>query len=166
MLNKINIILAVLIIILLTPVLQAAEFESPEAFTEFIYANYAQKNFAEVYNNFAAELKRILAEEQYLKFQQQNFEKYELEYTEIEVSAADQVDFENIKDKFDYAEDFGSYFQLKVSYLLKFSHFGQREERSAKDVYLRKINDDFQIFWDYKSALNDDEAVDGNDQDE
>lgn len=165
MLNKINIIL-VLLLIILSPVLQAEEFESPEAFTEYIYNNYAQKNFLEVYNNFAAELKRILAEEDYLEFQEQNFEKYELQYTEIEVSAAEEIDFEKIKDKFDYAEDFGSYFQLQVSYLLKFSYFGQREERSEKNVYLRKIRDDFQIFWDHESALNDDEAADRNDQDE
>lgn len=166
MLNKKIVFLAVLIIFLLTPVLQAEEFESPEAFTEYIYANYAAENFKEVYNNFAAELKRILAEEEYLEFQQQNFEKYKLEYKEIEVAAAKEIDFEEIEDKFAYADDFGSYYQLQVSYLLKFKRFGSREERSEKNVYLRKINDDFQIFWDYESAVNDDKAVDRNDQDE
>ena len=166
MLNKKIIVLTLLIILLLTPALLAEEFESPEAFTEYIYASYAAENFAEVYANFAAELKRILAEEDYLKFQQQNFEKYELEYTEIEVSAAEEVDFKKIEKKFDYAQDFGSYYQLQVSYLLKFNRFGSREEKSGKDVYLRKINDDFQIFWDYQSALNDDEAADRADQNE
>jgi hypothetical protein len=165
-LNKKIIIIAVLSLFLLTPVLQAEEFESPEAFTEYIYANFAAENFAEVYNNFAAELKRILKEEDYLEFQQHNFEKYQLKYTEIEVSEVAKLDFEDIKDKFDYAEDFGQYYQLQVSYLLKFNHFGQREERSKKNVYLRKIKDDFQIFWDHESALNDDEAADRNDQDE
>lgn len=155
-----------LIILLVTPVLQAEDFESPESFTEFIYANYAEENFAEVYNNFAAELKRIFAEEDYLEFQQQNFEKYELEYTEIEVSTAEEIEFEEIEEKFAYADDFGSYYQLQVSYLLKFNRFGSREERSEKNVYLRKINKDFQLFWDYESALNDDKAVDRADQDE
>ncbi|WP_166638051.1 hypothetical protein [Halanaerobium saccharolyticum] len=163
--NKI-IFLVVLLIFLATPFVQAESFKSPEDFTEYIYANYAAENFEEVYNNFAAELKRILAEEDYLKFQQHNFEKYELEYTEIEVGTAEEIEFEKIKDKFDYAEDFGRYYKLQVSYLLKFNRLGQREERSEKDVYLRKINDDFQIFWDYKSALNDDQAADRDDQDE
>ena len=166
MLNKKIILLAVLFIFLITPLLQAESFESPEAFTEYIYANYAEKNFAEVYNNFAAELKRVLTEEDYLEFQQQNFKKYKLEYTEIEVGKAEEIEFEEIKDKFDYAEDFGSYYKLQISYLLKFNRLGRREERSEKDVYLRKINDDFQIFWDYESALNDDQTADRDDQDE
>lgn len=155
-----------LILFLLTPVLQAEEFESPEAFTEYIYANFAEKEFEEVYDNFAAELKRIFAEEDYLEFQQQNFEKYELEYTEIEVAAAEEIEFKQIKRKFDYADDFGSYYQLQVSYLLKFNRLGRREERSEKKVYIRKINDDFQLFWDYESALNDDKSADRTDQDE
>lgn len=163
--NKITFLL-VLIIFLLTPVLQAESFATPEAFTEYIYDNFAEENFTEVYNNFAAELKRILAEEKYLEFQQQNFKKYELEYREIEVSAAEEISFEKIEDKFAYADDFGSYYQLQVSYLLKFNRFGSREERSKKNVYLRKINDDFQIFWDHESALNNDKAADGADQNE
>lgn len=164
MLNNKIIILIVLIIFLLTPILQAEDFESSEAFTEYIYDNYAAENFMEVYNNFAAELKRILKEEEYVEFQQQNFEKYELEYTEIEVSAAEEINFDQIKDKFEYADDFGSYYQLQVSYLLKFNRFGSREQQSDKNVYLRKINDDFQIFWDHKSALNDDKSADRDGQ--
>ncbi|MFP4198843.1 MAG: hypothetical protein ACOCQZ_00985 [Halanaerobium sp.] len=164
--NKKLILLLVLIIFLLTPMLQAEDFESPEAFTEYIYDNYAEKNFNEVYNNFAAELKRVFAKDDYLDFQQQNFEKYELEYTEIEVAEAEEIEFDKIKEKFEYADDFGSYYQLQVSYLLKFNRLGRREERSDKKVYLRKINDDFQLFWDYKSAVNDDQAVDGADQGE
>ena len=166
MLNNKIIILTVLIIFLLTPVLQAEEFESPEAFTKYIYANYAAENFEVVYNNFAAELKRIFTEKDYLEFQQHNFEKYELEYTEIEVAAAKEINFKKIKEKFTYADDFGSYYQLPVSYLLKFNRLGSREERSEKKVYLRKINADFQIFWDYESALNNDKAADRTDQDE
>ncbi|PUU94610.1 MAG: hypothetical protein CI947_524, partial [Halanaerobium sp.] len=112
------------------------------------------------------ELKRILPENKYTEFQQQNFEKYQLKYTEIKVSAAKEIDFKTIKDKFDYADDFGSYYQLQVSYLLKFKHFGSREEKSEKKVYIRKINDDFQIFWDYKNALNNDEAAEPADKNE
>ncbi|WP_243835891.1 hypothetical protein [Halanaerobium saccharolyticum] len=163
--NKI-IFLAVLLVFLATPFVEAESFESPESFTEYVYANYADENFEEVYNNFAAELKRVLAEEDYLEFQQHNFEKYKLEYTEIEVGTAEEITFEEIEAEFEYARDFGSYYRLQVSYLLKFSRLGRREERSEKDVYLRKINDDFQIFWDYESALSDDQAANRDDQDE
>ena len=166
MLNNKIIFLVVLIIFLSTPLILAEDFESPEAFTEYVYANFAEENFAEVYNNFAAELKRILSKEEYLKFQQHNFDKYELEYTEIEVSAAEKIEFEKIEEKFDYADDFGSYYRLQVSYLLKFNRFGSREERSEKNVYLRKINKDFQIFWDHESALESDKAADSSDQNE
>ncbi|RCW60197.1 hypothetical protein DFR80_10845 [Halanaerobium sp. ST460_2HS_T2] len=167
MLNKNNFLLAVIsIIILINPVVQAEGFENPQAFTEYIYNSYSERDFSEVYNNFAAELKRILPENKYTEFQQQNFEKYQLKYTEIKVSAAKEIDFKTIKDKFDYADDFGSYYQLQVSYLLKFKHFGSREEKSEKKVYIRKINDDFQIFWDYKNALNNDEAAEPADKNE
>lgn len=166
MLNKKIIFIAALIFILLTSALQAQEIESPEAFTRYVYNNFAKENFAEVYANFAAELKRILAEKDYLEFQQQNFEKYELEYTEIEVAAAEEINFDKIEEKFAYARDFGSYYQLQVSYLLKFNRLGSREERSEKKVYLRKINDEFQLFWDHEAALNDDKSADRDDQNE
>lgn len=148
-----------LFILIPSLVIQAEDFESPKTFTEYIYYNYAEKNFAEVYNNFAAELKRVLAEEKYIDFQKQNFKKYDLEYTEIKVGTAKEVDFSKIKNDFDYAMDFGSYYQLQVSYLIKFNRFGSREERSEKMVYLRKINDEFQIFWDYQSAIDDEKAA-------
>lgn len=166
MLNKKNVILALLIIFLMTPLLQAEDFESPEAFTEYIYANYAAEDFAEVYDNFAAELKRILEKDEYLEFQEENFEKYNLKYSEIEVGQAEEIDFDKVKDKFSYADDFGKYFKLQVNYLLEFDRFGRREEESEKMVYLRKIRDDFQIFWDHESALKDDKAADRDDQNE
>src|SRR6056297_1483165 len=78
LLNKKNFFLAVLIICLMSPMLQAEDFESPEAFTEYIYANYAEEDFVEVYDNFAAELKRILKKNKYLEFQEKNFKKYNL----------------------------------------------------------------------------------------
>ncbi len=159
MLNKKRIVLTILVILFFSPLLQAEEFETPEAFAEYIYENYSEENFLDVYDNFAAELKRKLEKQVYLDFQKQNFEKYNLKYTEIAVDQAEEIKFDEIKDEFTYAIDFGHYYKLKVSYLLKFNHFGSREERSEKMVYLRKINNDFQIFWDYQSALNDDQAL-------
>lgn len=150
----------------MTPLLQAEDFESPEVFTEYIYDNYSEKNFTEVYDNFAAELKRELKKKEYLEFQDENFEKYDLKYSEIKVSEAEKIEFDKIKNKFSYADDFGEYYQLQVSYLLTFNHLGRREEESEKTVYLRKIRDDFQIFWDHESALKDDKAADRDDKNE
>lgn len=166
MLNKKNIILLCLIIFILSPILQAEEFKSPKSFTEYIYQNYAAENFNKVYDNFAVELKKVLKKEDYLEFQKKNFKKYNLKYTEIKVAEAKKIKFGKIKEKFDYADDFGEYYQLDVSYLLKFDRFGSREKRSEKIVYLRKINEDFQIFWDYENALADDKSVGQDDQDE
>jgi len=159
LLNKTTIFLIIFFILISPLVTRAEKFESPKTFTEYIYLNYADENFAEVYDNFAAELKRILKKDKYIDFQQQNFKKYDLEYTEIKVSAAKAVDFSEIKSNFEYAVDYGSYYQLQVSYLIRFNRFGSREERSEKMVFLRKINDDFQVFWDYQSAIDDDKAA-------
>jgi hypothetical protein len=170
-LNKKNIILALALmflmpLLLMPSMLQAEEFESPEAFTEYIYTNYAGEDFAEVYDNFAAELKRILEENEYVEFQKENFEKYNLKYSEIEVAQAEEIEFDKIKEQFSYADDFGKYFKLQVNYLLEFDRFGSRQEESGKMVYLRKIKDDFQIFWDHQSALKDDKAADRDDSNE
>lgn len=165
MLNKKIVFFTIFVILFLAPLAQTEEFENPKAFTEYIYENYSEENFSEVYNNFAAELKRKLEEKVYLDFQKKNFAKYELEYTEIKVDQAKEIEFDEIKNEFDYAVDFGNYYKLQVGYLLKFNHFGHREKKSEKMVYVRKINDDFQIFWDYQSAL-DDEVANRDDKNE
>lgn len=165
MLNKKIVILFFLSLLFLTPVVQAEDFESPEAFTDYIYSNYAAKSFRTVYNNFAAELKRIFGLKTYVDFQKTNFNKYNLKYTKIDVGKAEKVDFKEIKKNFNYARDFGDYYKLKVKYLLNFDHFGSREKESEKIVYLRKINSDFQIFWDHKAALENKKAI-NDDQNE
>lgn len=166
MLNKRKILLFILITLLLTTAVKADNFSSPEDFSEYVYKKFAQENFTEVYNNFAAELKREMPLADYLDFQKQNFEKYNLKYSDIKVAEAEKIEYEEIKDKFAYAVDFGNYYKLEVSYLLEFNYFGSRDERSQKMVYIRKIKDDFQIFWDYESALDNDKAVDRDDSDE
>lgn len=163
MLNRKFIFFTILIIFILSPLALTEEFESPKIFTEYIYKNYSEENFSKVYGNFAAELKRKLEKEEYLNFQEQNFDKYNLKYTDIKVGQAKEIKFDEIKDKFSYAVDFGNYYKLQVKYLLKFDHFGSREKQSEKMVYVRKIKDDFQIFWDYKSALNDEKALNEDD---
>ena len=168
MLNKnLNLILSLLILtIFITASPAAAEnFESPEEFTEYIYQNYSQENFKKVYQNFVPELKRVFEEKDYLDFQKENFEKYNLEYTNIEVGEAKKIDYNQVKSKFNYADDFGEYYQLSVSYLLKFDHFGEREEKSGKKVYLRKIVDTFQVFWNPETVSNDQSAEVEVDQD-
>lgn len=132
----------------------AEKFESPEEFSRDLYQNYSQENFALVYQNFAAELKKRLSQAEYVEFQNKNFEKYNLVYTNIKIGKAEKIDFQKIKEKFDYVRDFGDYYQLKVSYLIKFDRFGRREKETGKDVYLRKTKEDFQLFWDYKEALD------------
>lgn len=165
MLNKRFFILFCLFILLLTSVVQAEDFENPETFTAFIYSNYAAENFTTVYNNFASELKRNFKLKTYLDFQTTNFNKYDLKYTKIDVGKAKKIEFKEIKKNFDYARDFGDYYKLKVKYLLNFDHFGSRKKESEKFVYLRKINTDFQIFWDHKTALENKKAI-KDDQDE
>lgn len=157
--NKFKIVLFLLLILLVfsfnLSAVEAEVYNSPEAFTRFIYDNYAQKNFSEVYQKFVPELKRILQQDDYLNFQNENFKKYKLEYTEIEVGKAETIKFDKIKKQFSYADEFGDFFQLKVSYLIKFNRFGSREKESEKIVYLRKISDQYQLFWNAEPVLED-----------
>lgn len=166
MLNKRKALLFILIILLLTTAVKAENFSGPEDFSQYIYNNYAQENFEEVYNNFAAELKRKMPLANYIDFQKQNFEKYNLKYSEIEVAEAKEIEYEEIKEKFSYAVDFGIYYKLEVSYLLEFNYFGSRDNKSQKMLYLRKIKDDFQIFWDYEAALDNNKSIDRDDSDD
>ena len=170
MLIKKNIhLLFILLLVFSTAVIPleatAADYKSPEDFTEYIYKNYSEENFAEVYKNFAEELKEILTEETYLNFQKENFKDYDLEFTEIEVQKAEKIDFKEIKSKFDYAEDSGQYYKLKVNYLIKFSHFGSRDKESGKSVYLQKEDSDYSLLWDYKEAIDSDKSA-GDDKDD
>lgn len=144
----------------------AEKFKNPEEFSQYIYENYSQKNFAVVYDNFAAELKRELDLAEYINFQKQNFEKYNLEYSNIKIGKAKKIDYQRIKEKFSYARDFGDYYHLEVSYLLKFDRFGHREKNSTKKIYLRKIKDDFQVFWDQEKAFASSENKAGEDKDD
>lgn len=143
----------------------AADYKSPEDFAEYIYQKYSEEDFAEVYKNFAEELKEILTEETYVNFQNENFKDYDLEFTDIEVKEAEKVNFKEIKSKFDYAEETGQYYKAKVNYLIKFSHFGSRDKESGKYIYLRKKDGKYSLFWDYKEAMDSDEAADGDKND-
>lgn len=160
---KKTIIISILLFCLISTAGTAAELKNPEAFVDFIYQNYAKNDFALVYDNFAAELKRTLEKEKYLDFQKNNFNQYNLEFSDIEIGNPEKIDFAEIKNKFDYAQDFGEYYIVEVSYLLDFKYFGSREKRSGKSVYIRKINKDLQLFWDYETAMNDENNSNGTD---
>ncbi|WP_238524778.1 hypothetical protein [Halanaerobium hydrogeniformans] len=134
---------------------EAGYFANPVEFGEYIYDNYAQENFKEVYDNFADELKIILSSDEYIEFQQDNFEKYELEYTDIEVTNPEEISYQEFKKEFPFLEDEGTFYTVEVSYLIKFRRLGSRERESDKLIYLREKDDHFELFWDPEPILDD-----------
>ncbi len=146
--------------------LKAEEQQTPEKFTEYIYANYASENFEEVYANFADELKKIISEEEYIEFQKRNFNKYSLEYSSIDVNNLEELSYEEFKNKFSFVESKGNFYSIEVSYLLKFQRLGAREEETKKRVYLRQNNSDinnettkkFHLFWDPEPIVKNEDS--------
>ncbi|RQD72952.1 MAG: hypothetical protein D5S01_08665 [Halanaerobium sp. MSAO_Bac5] len=160
MLNKkfkwklISLLLLIFLVFSFKQISAADSFDSPVGFGEYIYENYAQENFAEVYDNFAAELKSVLSSEEYIKFQQDNFEKYELEYRNIEVANPEEISYQEFKSEFPFLEDEGTFYTVEVSYLIKFRRLGSRERESDNLVYLRKKDNNFELFWDPEPILD------------
>ena len=132
----------------------ASSLNNPVEFGEYIYDNYAQENFEEVYANFAAELKSILSREEYTEFQKDNFEKYQLEYTDIEVANPQEISYQEFKKEFPFLEAKGTFYTVEVSYLIKFRRLGSRERESDKLVYLREKENKFELFWDPEPILD------------
>ena len=136
----------------------AAEDKTPKEYVEYIYENYADQNFKEVYANFALEVKQLITEKEYIEFQKQNFSKYSLEYRNINVDDLKELDYDQFKNEFPFLKDEGDFYSLKVSYLLRFKRFGDREEETEKRVYLRSNNFSnnnkvLQLFWDPEPIL-------------
>lgn len=159
-------IFGLLIIILLNlvgnPAL-AREFNSEIDFVEYIYHEYSIENFAVVYQNFVPELKAILTKEEYLKFQQENFSKYELEYKDIEVGSSSQINQQQIASEFTYTAEVSSnkpkFYAVEVKYLLEFNRFGRREKETDKKVYVQQTESGYQLFWDPEPILGESEAA-------
>lgn len=113
------------------------EKNAPEKFVEMIYQHYADENFDGVYNNFLPLLKERLARENYVSFQKENFKKYNLKYSNIDVGKAEKITYQDLPDEIKFGDQADYYYKIKVSYQLNFTHLGQqREEKSEKDVYL------------------------------
>jgi hypothetical protein len=149
--------------------LKALGQQTPKEFIENIYADYAAQNFKKVYANFADELKELITEEEYIDFQKKNFDKYSLEYSNIDVNNLKELSYDEFKNEFSFLESKGKFYSIEVSYLLKFNRFGDREEETEKKVYLRQnnsmLNDEktkeFHLFWDPEPILknSDSESV-------
>lgn len=146
--------------------LKAEEEQTPEDFIEYIYANYADENFKEVYTNFADELKELVTEEEYIDFQKKNFDKYSLEYSNIRIDDLKKLSYDEFMQEFSFLESEGDFYSLEVRYLLKFNRFGDREEEIEKRVYLRQNDSNiqnektkkFNLFWDPEPILKNEDS--------
>ncbi|MFW5889454.1 MAG: hypothetical protein ACOCUD_03640 [Bacillota bacterium] len=162
-----SIIIILMLFIFCSLSLEAEEQKTPKEFVEYIYANYADENFKEIYANFADELKALITEEEYIESQKKNFNKYKLEYSNIKVDDLKELNYEEFKNEFSFLEAEGDFYSFKVSYLMEFNRFGDREEETEKRVYLRRNNSEtnskeFQLFWDPEPILKNEDAESGN----
>ncbi|MGM0602734.1 MAG: hypothetical protein ACQESS_05410 [Bacillota bacterium] len=113
------------------------EENTPEDFVRMIYQYFAEENFEGVYNNFLPVLKKKLMREDYISFQQKNFQKYNLKYSNITVGDAEKIDYQDLPEDLQFEDQADYYYKIEVSYQLNFEHLGQnREEQSEKNVFL------------------------------
>jgi len=134
-----------------------ADFNNTKEFVEYIYANYAEQDFSEV------------DREKYLNFQENNFNKYDLELKNILVDDIEELSYKEFKKEFPFLNYEGSFYSARVRYLLVFEKLGEREEEIEKRVYLREYSSSnyeksdkryYSLFWDPEPILgkNDDES--------
>ena len=164
-LNKFLLIILLFILIFSVSKVNAADFNNTKEFIEYIYANYAEQKFSEVYSLFAPELKSILDREEYLNFQQQNFNKYDLEIKNVMVDDIKELSYKEFKKEFPFLKYEGSFYSARVNYLLIFEKLGEREEEIEKRVYLREYSSSnyeksdkryYSLFWDPEPILDKD----------
>lgn len=166
--NKFLLIILLLFLLISASQVSAADFNNTKEFVEYIYANYAEQDFSEVYSLFAPELKSILDREKYLNFQEKNFNKYNLELKNIMVDDIKELSYKEFKKEFPFLNYEGSFYSARVRYLLVFEKLGEREEEIEKRVYLREYSSSnyeksdkryYSLFWDPEPiSAKDDES--------
>ncbi len=120
------------------------------SFVEIVYKDYSKKNFKAVYEKLHPVIKKELPEETYVNFQEGNFNKYQLEISNVVVS-----NFKTLEEipqnfeKYDLQGEKGLIIEVEVSYHISFKYGGLIKEKDLqKKVYVLYEGINFYLLWD------------------
>ncbi len=123
-----------------------------------IYLNYQEYNFEKVYDFFHPAIKESLSQDEYLTFQEENHENYQLELSEIKIVDIEKI--ESLPGKFDrylQEDDYQEAYEASINYLLNFRIFASGHEREVEtETYIVKFDGDYYLIWDLSVVGEDD----------
>ncbi len=152
--KKILIFLIIFVFIFSLPILADENKESPQQIVkEFIlnvYDKYQQNKFAEVYGSMHPDIKEVLDKEDYLSFQNENTEKYNLKISEVKVLEVKKIEEwpeafqEIIKEK-----EKQNLYEIKMNYKTSYQSGGNENEKMIeKKTYVVRYQDKTYLLWD------------------
>ncbi|HKL13615.1 MAG TPA: hypothetical protein VJ907_08425 [Halanaerobiales bacterium] len=153
--HKKRLIFLVLIIFAFTMPILALENEekSNKIIKEFIlkvYENYQQNKFVEVYEFMHPDIKDVLNKEEYLKFQKENTDKYNLKITEVEVLEINKLEeWVEPFNKIIKEKDTNELFEIKIKYKTIYKSAGNEKEKIIeKKTYVARDHNNNYLLWD------------------
>lgn len=127
-------------------------------FINSIYNNYQKGEFQEVYQQLHPGIQENLTEEEYINFQEDNKERYQLEVSEIEIIEIKTID--KLPSKFNEylsAEEYEKAYEAKVEYELNFKFLKTNQNKEVDtETYLVKADDQLYLIWD-RSVIEEDD---------
>ncbi|HLV10682.1 MAG TPA: hypothetical protein VKY40_10760 [Halanaerobiales bacterium] len=119
-------------------------------FMEEIYRDYSATNFRAVYDRLHPEIKNELIVEEYTSFQNQNFEKYKIEITDVSIE--NPVFLDKLPGEFErYKLLSGDVLVVRVdvNYQFNFTVIGSRQsEEQNKKAYVLQQGENLYWLWD------------------
>lgn len=127
-------------------------------FVNSIYNNYQEGEFQEVYQQLHPGIQENLTEEEYVNFQEDNKERYQLEISEIEIIEIKTID--KLPSKFNEylsTEEYEKAYEAKVEYELNFKFLKTNQNKEVDtETYLVKADDQLYLIWD-RSVIEEDD---------
>ncbi|MBF8436401.1 hypothetical protein I0Q91_04850 [Halanaerobiaceae bacterium Z-7014] len=138
-----------------------AELNDSEDLKEFIntvYNHYQEQEFQEVYQLLHPGIQENLTEEEYVNFQQDNTDRYQLKLSEIKIIEIDNID--SLPSKFNnyISEDqYQQAYEAKVEYKMEFRFLGTNQSREVDtETYVIEDNGQLYLVWD-RSVIEEDD---------
>ncbi|MEJ6949928.1 hypothetical protein [Natronospora cellulosivora (SeqCode)] len=120
------------------------------SFIEEIYIKYANMEFEYIYQNLHPEIKELISEREYVNFQKENFEKYNLRIEAIELG--DKAEIVSLPRSFNNIVNLKEeqvVHRIKVSYTLIFTTLGsEHRQDTEKNVFILVDGEELYLLWD------------------
>lgn len=137
---------------------EASDSEQLNDLINSIYDNYQAGELQEVYQLLHPGIKENLTEEEYINFQEDNKEKYQLEISEIEIIEIQSID--KLPAKFDEylsEEDYQDAYEAKVEYEMDFKFLKTNQNKEVDtETYLVESDGQLYLVWD-RSVIEEDD---------